>query len=313
MRKTQTSWRRCWSRKWLRKFMAISVALTALIGGVTANCRGAAGAVKKPARTKAADKANRPTEKMARKIDEIEGKKAVPKAAPKSVADNHPLKPCLTRAEESLQAAKALKDYSAVLFKQEMIQNKLVSQTMFGKFRHEPFSVYFKFEQPYAGREVIYVDGLNKGKLLAHDTGLRSLAGTVTFLPTSKDAMAENRYPITQAGMAKMLETIITQWQADAQYQEIEVKDAVSVKVGDEPCVLLETIHPQPRDHFKFHKTLLYLHAETKLPIRVEQYAWPEKEGGEAVLVEEYTYTQIKTNLGLTDVDFDKTNQAYQF
>jgi hypothetical protein len=183
---------------------------------------------------------------------------------------------------------------------------------MTAKFRHEPFSVYLKFDQPHAGREVIYVDGLNKGKLLAHESGFRSLAGTVQFLPTSKEALAENRYPITQAGMIKMLGIVIDQWESDGQYQEVQVKES-KVNVGNEPCVLLEAVHPQPRDYFKFHKTRLYLHRDTQFPIRVEQYAWPEKEGGDAVLVEEYTYTQIKTNLGMTDIDFDKTNPAYQF
>lgn len=313
MRKTQTTWRRCWSRNWARKFMAISLAVATTICGMTAAHGWAAAGPKKPARTKAADKPTRPTEKMARKIEEAEGNKTALKELPKTVADNHPLKPCITKAEESLQASRAIKDYSAVLFKQEMVQNKLLSQTLTMKLRHEPFSVYLKFDQPHAGREVIYVDGLNKGKLMAHDSGFRSLAGTVHYIPTSKEAMAENRYPITQAGMVKMLETIIAQWQSAAQYQEVVVKDFVNVKVGEEACLMLETIHPQPRDHFKFHKTRLYLHADTKLPIRVEQYGWPETEGGAPVLVEEYTYTQIKTNLGLTDFDFDKANKAYQF
>ncbi len=312
MRKTQTTWRRCWSRNWLRKFITISLAMTTTLS-VTMSPQGwAAGPNKKQPRSKGGDKQTRPSEKMARKIDELEGKGNAP-AIPKAVADNHPLKPYLNKAEESLLATKSLKDYSAVLFKQEMVQNKLLTQTMFGKFRHEPFSVYLKFQDPHAGREVIYVDGQNKGKLLAHDTGFRALAGTVQYIPTSKEAMAENRYPITQAGMLKMLETVIAQWQAEAQYQEVVVKDIATVKVGEEPCLMLEVVHPQPRDHFKFHKTRLYLHAKTQLPIRVEQFGWPVKEGGEPVLMEEYTYTEIKTNVSLSDVDFDKTNKAYQF
>ena len=312
MRKTQSKWRRCWSRKWLRKFVAISLVLTSAICGVTASLGWAAGPSKKPLRTKAAEKATRPSEKMARKIEELEGKGKA-KTLPQAVADNHPLKPYLIKAEASLQSIKTIKDYSAVLFKQEMIQNKLLTQTMYGKFRHEPFSVYLKFQDPHAGREVIYVDGLNKGKLLAHDAGFRALAGTVQYIPTRKEAMAENRYPITQAGMAKMLEAIIAQWQAEAQYQEVVVKEVAQVKVGEQPCLMLESIHPQARDHFKFHKTRLYLHAESQLPIRVEQYTWPQQAGGEPVLVEEYTYTEVKTNLGFTDADFDKSNKAYQF
>lgn len=306
MRKTQTTWRRCWSRKWVRKFTAISLVVAAATCELTIPFSWAAGGPNKKAPRQKA------SEKIARKLDESNARN-VNKEVPKTVPDDHPLKPCVDRAEASLQAISTVKDYSAVLFKTEMIQNKLVSHNMVTKIRHEPFSVYLKYEQPYAGREVIYVDGQNKGKLLAHDTGLRSLAGTVTLLPTSKEALAENRYPITQAGMTKMLEIVIAQWKSEAQYQEVQVREVEGLKLSEERCVMLESVHPQPREHFKFHKTRLYLHADTKFPIRVEQYLWPESAGGEPILVEEYTFTQIKPNLGLTDMDFNKANPAYQF
>lgn len=300
MRRTQTGWRRRWSRTWLKKFIAISLALVA--GSYTLLV--AAGPSKKPSKTKG-------NEKVARKADDSAAKSA-PKEAPKAIAENHPLKPHLAKAQESLAALDTIQDYSAVLTKQELVQSKLISQTLSMKVRHEPFSVYLKFEQPHAGREVIFVDGQNKGKFLVHETGFRALAGTLSFLPTSKEALAENRYPITQAGMAKMLEILIAQWQSDLQYQEIQVREYGNAKLGDQPCMMLETIHPQSRPYFKFHKTRLYIDSDTKLPVRLEQHLWPEKEGGEPVLAEEYTYTQIKTNLGLTDADFDKSNPAYQ-
>lgn len=310
MRRTQTSWRRRWSRKWLKKFIAISVAV------ITATCAmtlatNAAGPGKKPPKAKTADK-TKATEKVARKTDDTTSN-SVAKELPKVIAENHPLKACIVKAETSLAALDEIADYSTILFKKESIQNKLITQTLTMKVRHEPFSVYLKFEEPHAGREVIYVDGVNKGRFIVHETGFKALAGTLSFTPTSKEALAENRYPITQAGMAKMLEIVIAQWKADAQYQEVQVKEAANTKVGEEACLMIETIHPQPRDHFKFHKTRLYLDNETQLPIRLEQYMWPEKEGGEPVLVEEYTYTQVKPNIGLTDIDFDKTNPAYQF
>ena len=175
MRKTQTTWRRCWSRKWVRKFTAISLVVAAATCELTMPFSWAAGGPNKKAPRQKA------SEKIARKLDESNAKN-VNEEVPKTVPDDHPLKPCVDRAEASLQAISTVKDYSAVLFKTEMVQNKLVSHNMVTKIRHEPFSVYLKYEQPYAGREVIYVDGQNKGKLLAHDTGLRSLAGTVTLL-----------------------------------------------------------------------------------------------------------------------------------
>lgn len=312
MRRTQSNWRRCWSRNWVKKFIAISLAVATATCGLSISTN-AAGPAKKPPKAKAAESTkSKPTEKVARKTDDTTTK-SIAKELPKAIPDSHPLKPCIVKAEASLAELKEIKDYSTLLFKKESIQGKLISQTLTMKVRHEPFSVYLKFEDPHAGREVIYVDGLNKGRFMVHETGFKALAGTLSFTPTSKEALAENRYPITQAGMAKMLEIVTEQWKADAQYQEVQVKEVADMKVGEELSLMIETTHPQPRDHFKFHKTRLYLDKDTQLPIRLEQYTWPEKEGGEPVLVEEYTYTQVKPNIGLKDIDFDKTNPAYQF
>jgi len=305
MRKSRTLWQRCVSRNWSRKFVVVSVAVAASWLGIATTTGMAAGG-KKPPKNRGADK----VDKVARKTDDSDEKA---KPAPAQVPDNHPLKPLITIAEESLTALKPVKDYSAILYKTEVVQGKLYEQTLTLKLRHEPFSVYLKFETLHAGREVIYVEGQNKGKLLAHETGFRAIAGTLSYLPTAKEVLVDNRYPITQIGMQNLLEGVITQWKEEARYQEVKVEIYPGAKVGDVDCRMLEVIHPQPRDHFKFHKTRLYIDSKTNFPIRFEQYGWPEGSNAEPVLLEEYVYTNIATNLGLTDADFDKNNKAYQF
>ena len=49
------------------------------------------------------------------------------------------------------------------------------------------------------------------------------------------------------------------------------------------------------------------------MPIRFEKYSWPPTPDGEPVLEEEYTYLRVKTNVGLTDQDFDIGNPEYRF
>ena len=44
-----------------------------------------------------------------------------------------------------------------------------------------------------------------------------------------------------------------------------------------------------------------------------ERYGWPRRQGEKAPLVEEYTYSNIKTNVGLTNADFDTSNRNYGF
>jgi len=40
---------------------------------------------------------------------------------------------------------------------------------------------------------------------------------------------------------------------------------------------------------------------------------WPEGEQSEPEVIEEYTYQNVKINVGLTDKDFDFTNPDYNF
>lgn len=230
------------------------------------------------------------------------------------VPANHPLAPAVKLAMQSRAVLKSVKDYEAQFTKKELIGRKLVTQQMAIRARANPFSVYLKFKQPHAGREILYVDGKNRNLLLAHEgSGIASLVGTVSLSPQSQDAMKDNRYPVTQIGMHKMLDVIIGQWVEEGKYGEIDVKFYPNAKLGNVNCQVVESSHPKPRKQFKFYRTRLFLEKESKLPIRVEQYGFPATPGANPPLVEEYTYTKIRTNVGLTDYDFDRSNPRYQF
>lgn len=226
----------------------------------------------------------------------------------------HPLAPALEQAYKAREALAGVKDYTAVFTKQELIGTQLKRCTMNLKLREEPFSVYMLFGKPFEGREVIYVAGANKNLLLAHDTGVRALiGGTVSLDPESNQAMEDNRYPVTMIGLRNMLDRIITQWEAEGQFGETNVRYFPNATLGKEvACRVIESSHPQPRKQFKFQKTLLYIDKQTGIPIRVEQYGFP-KNGEKTPLVEEYTYMSLKTNVGLTSMDFDAKNTSYAF
>lgn len=230
------------------------------------------------------------------------------------VIENHPLLPAIKIAKSSQEKLKSVKDYTAVFTKRERINNRLIQQTMDLKLRQEPFSIYLKFQPPYApGREVLYIEGQNAGKLLAHESGLKSIVGTVSLAPDAPDAMFENRHPVTDLGIANMLALCIERWEADTQYEECEVKYYNEAKLGTTECLIIELTHPQSRPHFKFHRTRLFLDKKSNLPVRVEQYGFPDRPGLEAPLIEEYTYSALQINPGLSDRDFDRRNPGYAF
>ena len=235
------------------------------------------------------------------------------RVASSPAAVNQKLLNALDLARSSLDGLEAVEDYEATLSKQEVVGRKLVQHKMLVKIREEPFSVYVRFLKPHSGREVIFVDGKNDGRLLAHGTGLEALVGTVKLDPMGRDALKESRYPITMVGMANMARKVIEQWESEVGHEDVEVTYYPNAKLGSLECTVLETKHNEPKDGVKFHMTRLYIEKERKLPIRVEQYGFPDKTGGKPVLLEEYTYLDVKTNTAMTDSDFDTSNPAYDF
>ncbi len=229
----------------------------------------------------------------------------------------HPLAPALKLARASYQKISEAGDYEATFAKREVVGRRVSAHTMHIKLRHKPFSVYLRFYEPNAGREVIYVDGKYKGHMLVHEPGIKSIAGIIPLLPNSPEALAESRHPITRIGIANMVKGVIDQWEAEMKYGECNVKYYPNAKLGRGPtaveCKVLETSHPVPRRQFKFHMTRLYIDKKTGFPVRVEQHGFPTRPGASPQVLEEYTYSNIKVNTGLADLDFDVRNPKYAF
>lgn len=233
--------------------------------------------------------------------------------ADEPAVEEHPLVPALRHARLCLEKAEALGGYECVFSKKEVVGNETISQTLKMKVREKPFSVYMYFQEPNEGREVIYVEGKNDNKLLVHETGLASLVGTLQFEPTSSRVMAENRYPITKAGMANMVRTVIDQWELESKYAETDVKYFDDATIGDVTCRVIESSHPQPRKQFPFHITRLWIEEKTQLAVRVQQLGFPKKKDAKPPVIEDYTFTQIKPEVRLTDRDFDPDNPSYNY
>ena len=96
-----------------------------------------------------------------------------------------------------------VRDYTCTFVKRERIDDRLTPQhIMIMKARTSPNSLYFRFQQPNQGREAIYVQGRNNGRIVAHDVGIsKFLAGTMHLDPRGSMAMEDNRHPVTEAGI----------------------------------------------------------------------------------------------------------------
>lgn len=237
----------------------------------------------------------------------------------------HPLDPALEMAQASLQNIQAnVQDYSAVFIKRCRVDDVLPEMQFANvKIRNRktrdgivvtPMATYISFLKPEAvtGREVIWVEGQNEGKMIVHETGMK---GMINFYldPSGYLAMRGQRHPINDIGIENLAVKLIETGQRDHQHGECQVQFYKNAKIGKVTCTMLEVIHPVRRPHFDFYRARVYFDNDLNVPIRYESWTWPTTVGGEPVLEEEYTYLNVKVNIGLTDQDFDIGNPNYKF
>ncbi|MCE3018269.1 MAG: DUF1571 domain-containing protein [Pirellula sp.] len=244
----------------------------------------------------------------------------------------HPLDEVLELAREALRKHRENhQDYTATLLKTERIGKVLApSNTIFLKLRYNPLqsneasrsiNVYLKFLEPkaQAGREVLFAPERNNGMLKAHEGGLLGLL-SVDLTPNSVLAMRGNRHPITELGIEKLLTKLIEKGERDRKLGDCQVVRTDGETIDGRPCERIDVIHPQKRvihegepiDH-EFFMARIWFDKEKLIPLKYASYAWPLEEGGEPLLEEEYTYMDLKLNVGLDDEDFDVNNPDYRF
>ena len=227
----------------------------------------------------------------------------------------HPLMPALRVAQEGVNHIDAnIRDYSAIMYKQERIDGELLGQEVaFVKVRHQPFSVHMFFLSPHKGRECLYVAGPNgeKSELHARDSGLRKRLGVFKLDPEGRLAMAGQKYPITKLGIRNLTTELITVASNDINFGECEVRTvqtSIGTATDQRPVTMIEVVHPTPRRNFRFHKAQIFIDNELRVPIRYASYLWPQNPGEEPPLEEAYTYLNLKVNNGFTDADFNPEN-----
>jgi hypothetical protein len=245
---------------------------------------------------------------------------SIPPSAP------HPLDPAIQLAHQSLAFVRnEIRDYTAVLVKRERIGDELGEhEFMFVKIRNRkfqnnqltvPFSVYLAFAKPAAvkGREVLYVENQNQGKLLAHEGGMKRMLGTHALEPNGYLAMAGQRYPLTDIGIENLVVKLIERGERDKKHGLCNVELVPGAKVSGRPCSIIQVTHPTQQPHYDFHIAQIFMDDEWKIPVRYAAYTWPKAPGAEPEVLEEYTYQNLKFNVGLTDADFDIKHKDYNF
>jgi outer membrane lipoprotein-sorting protein len=125
--------------------------------------------------------------------------------------------------------------------------------------------------------------------------------------------MQHTRYPISEIGVLNLTRRLIENGKKELDDENCEVKLVHGAKINGRPCTVVQVARKTRGDDLAFKTARILIDDELVLPVHYSAYDWPEKDGGPPILLEDYTYTDIKLNVGLTDWDFDHRNEAYQF
>ncbi len=174
----------------------------------------------------------------------------------------------------------------------------------------QPYSAFLEFQGPakIKGRKVLYVQGRNDNKMLVRNGGKRFNYVTVKVDPKSEAAMSESLVPITGIGFASVTDSLITLIRQDIERDPLgtntKVKFYRHAKINGRVCTRISVLHPNPDPVLEFSEANVYVDDELHVPIRIEALIWPKTAGEPKPLLFEYTYTDLRLNVGLTDEDF---------
>ena len=219
-----------------------------------------------------------------------------------------------------------LSDYTARFVKQELDANAEIPkesemfikvQTRFREDRTEaPRRIYLRFNKPDSldGREVIWGEDLYSGKMAVHEVGLILGLKTLWLDPDGFIAMQGQRHPISEIGIVKLTEQLIEQGEKDLSNQQMRITRDLEHSF-DGVRVHLITIQRLNSGESKddFYQAEIIFDPLRQLILAFRSFSAPESEDKTPALIESYAYYDLKTNVGLSDEDFNTANSKYSF
>jgi outer membrane lipoprotein-sorting protein len=201
--------------------------------------------------------------------------------------------------ERLVRASASLRDYACTFTKQERVDRELRPvDTILLKQRREPRCVYMKWTGgPNLGREAIHCPAKYGGNFKVHEgSGIGSWF-TLSLDPTGSIAMDGERHPISEAGIFFTVDELARRLRSDRSRLRFE-------RPGRPDCLVVT--QTEPTGHYA-HRTEICLDPQRSLPASLQ--VWDAS----GTLLERYGYADYRTDVGLTDRDFDVTNPDYGF
>lgn len=194
-----------------------------------------------------------------------------------------------------------LQDYTCQFSRKELFEGKLKEEKGITLKYKKPYRYYMKWSKDSI--EVIYAQGHYDNMMVIHGGSIFSFM-RVAVPPAW--ALKHGRHTLMEADMGYIMNVIEKNYQ-----QVLRDKDGVisyegPQEVNGQPSLHFKGVFPPDRGYYG-HVVHAYMHSEHGLPIKLVVHGWKNE------LLEQYEYTDLKFNVGLTEADFDINNPSYLF
>ena len=151
----------------------------------------------------------------------------------------------MAQARTSLAASEDLKDYTAVLVKQERFGRKLAKQEEILFKYANPGKVYMCWVgKVNKGQEALFVVGENENRLKAHKGGFLGMV-TVNVDPRGGMAMEGQHHPILDAGIGATTRLVLRDLEKGLKNKEVSLHDRGVISLDGRDVLKVEAFFPK--------------------------------------------------------------------
>lgn len=193
-----------------------------------------------------------------------------------------------------------VKDYTAVLHKQERIAGKLIKpQEIAFWFKEEPYSLLMKWEKNAVSIDkLLYVEGQENGNMFVHPTGAWAWIKSVKRKPKCKEALKGSLKTADEFGFYRNMQYLHKVLTKAQNCQSLQTKYLGTSNVYGRDTIAMEARFTGT--DCKYRKIIMHFGKESILPLALAFY---DKNGN---LYSSYAFSNLKLNPGLTKDIFCK-------
>ncbi|MCS7020886.1 MAG: DUF1571 domain-containing protein [Gemmataceae bacterium] len=208
---------------------------------------------------------------------------------------------------EALQAHAQLRDYTCTFVRQERRQGVLGSEEVaLLQVRVQPLGIRVRFVQPeaVAGLELAYSAHSRPDRIRLRPAGPEGIKGFRTLAVDDPQFLATHRYALPEWTIAALLQRLIAALERERNLRNpVEVHTA-DYRYAEREAIRYDILLRRPHAFRNAARMVVYVDKHNRLPLRYEAYTTAQPQPRRDDLLEMYSYTELRTNVGLSETNF---------